>query len=164
MIESRWHFFRPYVRPCLIVSREPRYICASGGPQYIRELPWTWLLAPVGVPLIPEIGNMNSRGTTPKSQMAKHFLSTFLSARLLNFSQPTVDYLASTIVTSGVKPYKTRRSMAGTDMQVNLVIFIYKNTIQKHPNRQLLLSISKFQEIQGRVDCCKFDYQPISTD
>ena len=33
----------------LIVSREPRYICASGGPQYIRELPWTWLLVPVGI-------------------------------------------------------------------------------------------------------------------
>ena len=42
---------RPWWTPAsadvLWFSREPRYICASGGSQYIRELPWTWLLAPV---------------------------------------------------------------------------------------------------------------------
>ena len=84
MIESRWHFFRPYVRPCLIVSREPRYICASGVPQYIRELPWTWLLAPVSIYFIftfCEILTIN---------FIKLFFSLWVSIRLEKKSLPTI--------------------------------------------------------------------------
>ena len=45
VIESRRHFFGHYDQSSRIVSSLPRYICASRGPQYIREL--SWLLAPV---------------------------------------------------------------------------------------------------------------------